>query len=306
MDRPRLHRLDRIDIVILRELAQAQTVLPARPGLRASNRKIAASVGVSAGTVRNRLRRLAASGVLTGTSVYPNPNLLGLSSAAYALDVAPQRNKREVVERLRQIDGVLFLQNFRGSLVGMLFVYPEGESMEGYLDRFDAIAGAQRGVAGHVQFPPIPTALTRPDRALISRVMQERFATYQELADDLHMSVRTVKRRLGRLATGYALLSMPTLNYGAIGGDVPANLIATFEPELRSAANDGLLQLVGDHLIFAGVSSELGVYNLILPNAVLGGKLAERAAHVPGVKSVRAELVDEHFDLTQNLARRLG
>jgi DNA-binding Lrp family transcriptional regulator len=289
--------MDELDVRILRELTQASTVLPARPGLRASYRNIARGLAVSPGTVRNRVNRMYSSGVLTGSSVYANPNLLGLDAGAYALEVSPQRPKREVVDRLRNLEGVFFIQNFRGSFVGIAFVYEGEAARAAKLAAINRIAGAETGAFSRVVYPPCGTTLSRSEWRLVSRLVRRGFRTYAVLARELGVSVRTLKRRISKLVTTRAILSTPTMDYRALTGCVPADLMVVFgSPDTRPEAEREVFRLVGGWMIYAGVWADFGLYSLLLPRVSTMTEIADRVPHIRGVSTSRIELVDEHID----------
>ncbi len=217
-------RMDKLDITIIREMSQAQTMLPAKVGLRSSYREMAKKLGVSPGTIRNRVEKMYSTGVLSGSSVYLNPSLLGLKGGAYAMDVSPNLSKNKAVDRLKSLDGILFIHNFRGSLVGIQFVYEDERALKKKIDLFQTVSGAERkGIFSRVVFPPCTTTLTDPEWLLISRLSRQTFGSYSQLARQLKISVRTVRRRLSKLLAARAIMSVPTLDYRAISGSVPAD-----------------------------------------------------------------------------------
>jgi DNA-binding Lrp family transcriptional regulator len=293
---------DELDVRILRELTQAGTVVPARPGFRASYRHVARTLGVSPGTVRNRIGRMYASGVITGVSVYANPNLLGLEAGAYAVEVPPGRRKQEVVQRLRKLEGMYFVQNFRGSLLGLAFVVPDEVGRRRLVDEVHRITGAKGGAFTRVIYPPCDLALSASEWRLVSRLMRGSFSTYSALGRELGISVRTVKRRTAKLVRHHAILSVPTLDYRAFSGCVPADLLVVFSsPAARSDAERKVLALVGDRMIFAGVWADFGLYSLILPKVSEATQLEEAASRIPGVGTARVEIVEEHIDQVEVL-----
>jgi DNA-binding Lrp family transcriptional regulator len=294
--------MDDLDVHILRELTQANSVLPARPGLRASYRNIARALAVSPGTVRNRIGRMYTSGVLTGSSVYVNPNLLGLEAGAYAVEVSPRHRKREVIGHLRELEGVYFLQNFRGSLLGVTFVYPDAESRERTLEEILRITGAEGGAFSHVPYPPCHVTLSRSEWKMVSRLVRGSFSTYSTLAQELKVSVRTIKRRVTKLVRSHAILSVPTMDYRALSGCVPVDLVVAFSsPAARHEAERRILALVGDRMIFAGVWTDFGLYSLILPKVSTATQIAEEVPRIPGVGMSRVEIVEEHIDQVRAL-----
>jgi hypothetical protein len=99
-----------------------------------------------------------------------------------------------------------------------------------------------------------------------------------------------------------AILSGPTLDYKAISGANPANLVVAFDDSTSKERSDKvILQLVDDYMVFAGVGEKFVVYNLVLPKMGMATDLANSVGRIEGIELARAELVDEHIDLTKGL-----
>jgi DNA-binding Lrp family transcriptional regulator len=295
---------DSLDVRILRELTQAQELLAGRPGLPGSYREIARRVGAHRGTVRNRLRRMYQAGVLTGSSTYPNPNLLGIPVFAYAFDVGTDVPKPEAIRQLRRLHGVAFLHDFHGPAVGLVFACPPGETAKGKLAEIDRIAGAIPWRFTQIDFPPGPETLTDSDRAFVRRLVRGGFRTYADLTADLGLSLRTVKRRFARLTDCMAIFSIPTIDYRAISGSVPADLEVIYRsPSARPGAEPTVRRLVGDYLVFEGPWTGFSLYSTILPKVGMLTDLAERLRQIPGVEAVRAGFVNERIDRAWTFGR---
>src|SRR5579872_3655019 len=242
--------MDRFDVEIIRELSQAQVTMPARVGLRSSYREMAKKIGISAGTVRNRVEKMYATGVLGGSSVYPNPTLLGLKGGSFAVDVSPRLAKSEVLSSLKSISDILFIHNFRGSLVGMLFLY-KSESLDEIIERFKAVSDAKAVFFSRVEFPPCKLNLDNFDLHLILQ-LSRGFRSYAQLSRSLDTSIRTIKRRLSRLKAEGAILSSPTLDYKAISGGAAADLIVAYQHS-KVETEKKILEIIGEYMIFAGI-----------------------------------------------------
>jgi DNA-binding Lrp family transcriptional regulator len=294
--------LDRLDIRIVRELTQSRTVWPAKPGLIASYRQIARTMGVSPGTVRNRVGQLTRSGVLRGFAVYANLNLLGLRAGSYAVEVSPSLRKSEVLARLARVDGLVFFENFRGSLLGIGIAYAPDQDVGDTLARIDAVAQSPRGMFSRVNHPPCSVALTQAEWKLVSRLMAGGFRTYGQLARELRTSVRTLKRRLARLDRSAALLSFPQLDYAAITGVVAAGLLVTFrEGPAKEGARGRVRQLLDDWTTFVGGWEDFEFYRLFLPNVAKATEVGETIRAIPGVGLVRLEFVEGLIDQLHTL-----
>jgi len=292
--------MDKIDIAILREMSQPQAMLPAKMDLPSSYREIAKRIGSSPGTVRNRVSKLYTSGVLTGSSVYINPTILGLKGAAFAVDVSRHVPKDSALERLKKDGSVLFIHNFRGSLVGISFVYRDYPTET--VERFLEICEAEGGALSRIEYPSCKISMGDQEWQIIEYLSRGLFRSYSQLASELKMSVRTLLRRLSKLRTTGAILSTPALDYKAIRGGLATDIIVTFvTQESKLELKEKIMQLIGEYAIFIGDGTDYVVYNLILPSVTTANELASSFRNLKGVRMVRTELVEEHIDLTSNL-----
>jgi DNA-binding Lrp family transcriptional regulator len=298
---------DLVDVRILRQLVQGSTLLAGRPGLPASYRELSRRVGTNRGTVRNRLARMYRSNVLSGSTNFPNPRLVGLRVAAYAFDVGSRRPKEETVRRLLQLDGVLFLHNHHGPGIGIVVVYEAGTDPAEPIARVDRVAEAVLWRVAEIDYPIPPEALSASDRAFVGRLTRGGFRSYRELADDTGLSVRTVKRKFARLVAGHAVFSIPTLNYPAIRGAVPADIqVAYTSPAARAQFEPEVVRLLEDRCVFIGQWTTFSLYSMVLPNVGRLTDLTDRLRALSGVDSVRSLFVEEHFDQSWVLGRYLG
>jgi DNA-binding Lrp family transcriptional regulator len=289
--------LDRLDVAILRELTQAQLVLPARPGIGPTNREISRKLNVPPATIHYHIRRLYASGVIRGSSILLNPNLLGLNYGVYVLDVSPLLNKPDVLDRLKRVEGTLFLHDFIDTLVWIGFVYERDSELQSRLDAFKEIAGAE-GTFSHIPYPQVKGLMSRSKAKLIRPLLRGEFEFYDELASDVGVSVRTLKRMLPKLVEEGAIYSLPKLDYESMTNCVPADLILIFRDAetARTSGRRRILPLVADYLVFAALWDTLGMCSLILPDVGTMSRIAASVKRVEGVASARIDIVRERID----------
>lgn len=300
--------MDRLDILILRELAQGGELWPARPGSIPSYRQLARKVQASPGTVRNRVRRMIQSGFMHGVLFYPNPTLLGFLGGSYAIELPHPEEKPRILARVAAVDGVIFLENFRGALLGIGLTYADDRALEPTLRRIDRAAGTGPGMFTPVAHPPCPASLSRPDWQLAVRLMAGGLPSYSHAAGDLGVSLRTLKRRMKRLMASGALLSFPRLDYRALHSGVTAELLVAFDgAEREEEAKARISAHIGDFTFFTGAWDRFRIYRLILPNIARATTLGEAVRRIPGLAFARMELVDSleyHLDALLPHARR--
>ena len=292
--------MDRLDVHILRLLYQGWPVYALRLGVRLPYRRIARQLGVPESTVRNRIEKFVASGLLKGTSVLVNPELIGLCMGAYGIEVSPTLNKRDVVKRLRRAKGVFAVQNHHSRFVGILFMYTTQE-LEQTLGRFNEIGGSPMGPFGRFLFPPCTLELRRRDWGLVLSLLAGDFGSYGQLAAKSGFTTRTLKRRMAEFVDSAVVFSIPLVSLEAVGNGVPADLVVIYKD--RTLAEGQVLQIIDDFAIYAGTLIEgLGMYDLVLPTPVAASRILDRVNRIEGVKDARIEFVDEHFDQPEVLA----
>jgi DNA-binding Lrp family transcriptional regulator len=280
-------------------------VLPGRPGIRPSDRKMAKLLNIPPATLRYRIRRMYSSGILKGSIMFPNPNLLGLKYGAYTLDISDLPQKPEIVRKLKLVDGAYMIHDFVGSLVWVTFLYEGDLELPKKLDLMKEIAGVQ-GIFSTIPYPPCTASLTRVDAELLLHLAKHGLPTAGELAKKLGASVRTVERRLSKLVGEGALLSLPSVNYRAITDCVPADLLVFFKDlDAARAAQRNILSLLGDQLILAALWDVVGMCSLMLPNVSAATELVDRVKLFEGVVAARIDIVKDHIDLTTTFRKYL-
>lgn len=292
-------------MAILRELTQAHMVLPARPGVTPSNREISRKLKVPPGTVRYRIRRMYSSGVLRGSSVLPNPNLLGLKFGAFVVDVSPKLDKALVVEKLLHTDGALYMHDFVGSLVWVGFAYEGDRDLDGKVTQMSEIAGSE-GKLSRIPYPPYAGTLTGPEAELVLRLIRGGFESYKGLAKEMGVSGRTLERKVSKLASSGAVFSLPKVHYESMTNCVPADVHITFKDAgAVTASGRKILEILGGSLVFAALWDNPGMCSAIFPSVGPVTGIVDRIKGVEGVTAVRVDIVRERMDQARALERPL-
>jgi Lrp/AsnC family transcriptional regulator for asnA, asnC and gidA len=100
---------------------------------RATNREIAESVGVSEGTVRNRIERLIRDDVLRIVGV-TNPARLGLNTAAVISISAELSRITDIAERIAEAEGVVYVGYTTGNAdIIVLAFFPSNDELTDFM-----------------------------------------------------------------------------------------------------------------------------------------------------------------------------
>ena len=293
--------MDKLDIKIIRELYQGQPVSLLRQGPRESFRAMGKKLGVSDGTVRERVGRLTRSGLFKGGPLQVNSDLLGLNMGVLSIDVESSTPKKELVEKLSLIDGVFLVQTHVGSLVGIMFYYEDDNSLERRVRLISKVAAARSAKFTRMPFPKSSVSLSKTDWRIVL-TQKRKVKSYVEISEELRLSSRTVRRRMVRMVNGGAIFTFPSANSDAILEAVMVDLVIEYEnPKTRPEVDKKLLELLDPYYIFAGIWESHSVYSMIIPSIPSSRGVLEGVRRVSGAGSARIELVEARYEFYDRL-----
>lgn len=193
--------VDKLDVAILRELrvepfmGDPRDPTPWRPSW------LAPRVGAPARLVKDRLRRIREDKLVEAFEVFPNLSHFGFSSRSFGFRVTSRAEKRRVLDGARDMEGYLghidFLTNWLHVTLAHRGV-PDGERKRNTLVR---LASGNSPVATFDEPAwPVRGAPSPLDWRLLAALRGDARRPRSTLARQLHVTARTVQRRLDRLA----------------------------------------------------------------------------------------------------------
>lgn len=288
--------MDKLDVAIIRELTQSGMILPSRPGFAPSYRQVSKKLGIPFGTIRNRISGIYKSGVLKGSSIYPNPSLFNLKGRAFTFDVPRSLNKEEVFGKLKLMEDVFSGHNLVGGKAWIVFLYKDEQDLERKLLLFkESIGGV--GIDSSLPFPPCPSSLSQSEGQLILELSRNGLASYAQLGRKLKTSQRSLKRRIAKVVRENMILSVPEIDYSAISGSVPADLLIFFDNngKARAMAEPKALDVVKDYIIFAALFDTVGMCSLVLPRVAQVSEIVASIKQIDGINEAHVDIVHEHI-----------
>jgi DNA-binding Lrp family transcriptional regulator len=265
-------------------------------------------------TVKARIAGMEAEGVLLGYQVVPNLAHLGLHSEAYFARVDEAEDKDQVVEAVGELDRILVLHDYLGDGLCIEFAYEEAAQRHATLAAVEKLTGDPSPCAFYDGvMPEVEAPLSNLDWRILSSLRWEALKPLREVADEVGVTRRTVKRHYDRMAAEGSFVTVPILDPSQAPGLILFELMVFTEPGTdREVAND-VLRAYEDVRIFSYVpsSQELGNVNLLAfartPAQI--EELRARGEELPGVERVEAWLFrrfEDHSDwLDDAIAERV-
>lgn len=293
--------MDRLDLRILQTMG---FVLWGREPIgfdALSTGYIADQVGTTSETVRKRVRDMEDQGIIEGYQVYPSFDQLDLAGRAAVFRVPDPDEKASVYERLGLLDGVLDVTDFHGSrlLVGLAYATP------GERDRRLRLLVRETGdedpriFTGPGPEPP-ERRLTNLDWRIVQALRGQADRSFSEIADEVGVSTRTVKRRIDRMTDEDSLYVAPLVDPGKIPGLVPFDLYVELDEDADERDRNQLIRSFPDRLvairapaIFSATSLDLVLFAETMAQVE---QMRQQAARSPHVQRAIALITRRSYD----------
>jgi len=258
--------------------------------------EIAAKLGVDEETVRNRVKHLKDTGFLTGYRLVPNPAVLGRTFASLRIEFRDRESKQVAIPHLANIEGVINIGSTYDKSVLVTLLANQDQ------DFSKLIVGT--GVEGEVSWVPglgIRTTkyrMAKLDWEVVSFLLRDAERKLDEVAKQLKVSTRTVKRRLNLMMKEAAIFTMPMVDLRKTEG-ISYQLRVQIEQGKKLEVEKSVVAKIGNVVFRASDSENGSVFGFTGANVAEGSDILEWVKQQPGVKSASmtiAEMVVQVFE----------
>ena len=266
--------------------------------------EIAAKLGVDEETVRNRVKHLRGTGFFLGYRLVPNPVLLGRTFASLRIEFKDRESKQAAIPRLALMDGVINIGSTYDKSVLVTLLAHEDK------DFSKLIIGL--GVEGEVSWVPglglrtTSFRMTRLDWEIVNLLLRDAERKLDDIAKQLRVSTRTVKRRLNMMMKETAIFTMPMVDLRKTEG-ISYQLRVQIEQGKKSEVEKSIVAKIGNVIFRASDSQNGSVFGFTGANVAEGNDILEWVKQEPGVNSASmtiAEKVVQVFDWVEREVER--
>jgi len=266
--------------------------------------EIAAKLGVDEETVRNRVKHLRDTRFFLGYRLVPNPVLLGRTFASLRIEFKDRESKQAAIPRLALMDGVINIGSTydKSTLVTLLADRDQ--------DFSKLVVGL--GIDGEVSWVPglglrtTKFRMTRLDWEIVSLLLRDAERKLDEIAKQLKVSTRTVKRRLNMMMKETAIFTMPMVDLRKTEG-ISYQLRVQSEQGKKSEVEKSVIAKIGNVIFRASDSQNGSVFGFTGANIAEGNDILEWVKQQPAVKSATmtiAERVVQVFDWIESEVKK--
>lgn len=284
--------MDALDVRIIRAMGIRPYERVPKPLDALQPASIARATGASVNTVKDRLSRMTHEGIIAGYHAFPNLQHLGLRAEAYYLAFPSDEAKDRALPALLETEGLLELHDFmgRGACADFAF-HDDGELQRTLASLRQASGDGSPRRFYHREMPRVERRLTPLDWRILQALRADARAQPADLAADVGVSARTVKRHLARMAAEGSVFLVPVVDPSKADGLFVFELLVYLREGAGPGPMNALRTAFDDEHVYAYVpaSAALGHFDMLLfaRTSAEVESMRRRAETVEGV--VRAE-----------------
>ena len=282
--------LDDLDMKIIRELGGSR---PPLWNVRESYSNISRRLGVDEETVRTRVNRAKEHGFLPAWLMMVNPLLIDCREAHLDLEVREEDRKEEAISKIKILEGLYYMDDFRGKEIMVGIYYRNSESLTRKVEEIESICGSPRLALWNSPFPKPDVQMSHLDWRIIDAMKNDARMDLEDVAKSVGVSARTVQRRLSAMKDGRAVYLSRPPNVNVVGGLMCNFLI--FCPDMRKKRSADLVILSTFTRLGASDTSpeQFSTFGISCENFADADRVTKGIKAIDGVESVRMRIVKE-------------
>ena len=281
---------DDLDVRLMKELTSPGSF---RWDVRESYSKIAKRLAIDEETLRKRMRRAQQIGLLQGMHLILNPHLIGCESAALELEVDNEDRKGSVISQIELIEGMVFIVNFLGKKLRTVFFYDNERVLARKIQLIRSICASSPGMHWNDPFPRCNMKLRKTDWLIIRAIRREARKGLPEIAKQIQVSTRTVKRRLSMMIEANAFFLMPVFDHARSAGVVCSYTVSFPDTNEKPKIDEQIKSRLA-RLVFSNTSAKMySVFSVICNNVSEADEIRKSIKSLVGVKGVTMNIVKE-------------
>ena len=264
------------------------------PSRQPSLRRLAEKLHVDKDTVRYRLTKLSEKGIFLGWSTMINPNVLDLKAARIWLEFRNEESCSKTIEELSLTTNVRNITLYYGNALSFVFVYRRKETLDAQIRKLRGVGEFRQTHLASIKFPECQSRLSRNDLQIYESIRDDTQKPQLDISKESGVSLRTVKRRLLKLAEKNALLLVPGRDPRKVEG-VAAEFTVYYSDSNQSRQVSKRVSKELQNMLLAVESHDepSTCFLAIAENVSLAADAVSRVEYLQGITRVKLNIVQD-------------
>jgi DNA-binding Lrp family transcriptional regulator len=213
--------MDSIDAGIIRELSGPDGNYPWN--VREPFSQMALKLRTDQKTIWRRIRNLERKRILEGREVVANPYFIGHQPIRMILNVANHdKTKDNVISQLIHVDGTVLILDWQGPTLHLLLFCESESAISRKIGLVSSICGSDEPIvlrnSEALGFYECKLKASTKDLLIMRSLRKNPRKMVQQIAKEVHLSNRTVERRISALTANHAFFHMVRMGFQNVEG----------------------------------------------------------------------------------------
>jgi DNA-binding Lrp family transcriptional regulator len=262
--RPELASKTDLKLRILRELASPRTTFASY--LRPTYSSVAKKLGVDEETIRLNVRQAQRDGTIVGWFSDINPNILGQETTTVILEVDDASKKDSLIKQIKLIPGALQIVDFYGRPLRIDFYHENDAEKERKMGLIKSICGDKNPIYWQRGFSSINGKLKKTDWQILKALRRDSMQNNAEIAEEVGVSPRTVKRRLTFLVEENVVYVRPVGEIKQFPGHVYFFLLNNINEKKKRELDGIVLSRLGKAVYADTRNKQYSIFSAVFKN----------------------------------------
>lgn len=272
---------------------------------------IAKKMGLEPKTVKARIKHLEETGFIGFYQVYPNFKHLEVNGSAYLFNVKDPEQKPKTIKRIEMVSELLEAHDFLGKELCIDLGYHTSYDLDKKIRLLCEFTGDSRPTCFyHRHMPAVNRKLSLLDWRILKALRYNALQSPSNVAAQLKISLKTVKRRIERMSREGSFFIVPALDPSKATGLVLFELLVYTNNDADNSSIRQILETTQDHYVYHYIpaSSALGNFDLVLFVDSIGKieELRQKVNKISGVAKTSTLIFQGWHDFTGWIDSAIG
>lgn len=268
-------------------------------------------MGIGKETVRSKLKKAFEAGFLLGWNLMINPALIGRKSKVVLFDFEGAKRKGSIISQIRLIEGVVLIVDYLDGGLRLLLFYETEEELDRKIKLLSLICDFKN--PPDILEPLNPRCdfrVKRTDWEIINKLLKNPRKNFYEIAEELRISSRTVRRRFTIMSEGNAFFLIPKINLKRFHSTSFMYMIRCSNEKTRAKVYDFITSNINGIVYSDSLEKEHLTFAVVRKNISEAEEIQGMIKGLDGVERVEMNVIKEILAvqdwLSEEIEKRIG
>jgi DNA-binding Lrp family transcriptional regulator len=308
--------MDSIDAGIIRELSGPDGNYPWN--VREPFSQMALKLRIDQKTIWRRIRNLERKRILEGREVVANPYFIGHQPIRMILNVANYDNTKDnVISQLIHVDGTVLILDWQGPTLHLLLFCENESAISRKIGLVSSICGCEEPIvlrnSEALGFYECKIKASMKDLLIMRSLRNNPRKRVQQIAKEMHLSNRTVERRISALTANHAFFHMVRMGFQNVEG-LTCSAFVFYSNQANKLTGDAEIASRLQRLVFSATKgNRISQFTFVCKNASESEEIKRWLQTIDGIEKVMMGLVTKYilvtdwldFEMQQMISRQV-